>query len=107
MDKAQLSKLLDAKVQEKLQEGYAITTYAMDAASRDRLKRELKPQAHPVHHDESTDEAWGEYLIQLEVGETASEKPQSKIAPSAPKASTENCPAPSSSSTGLWKARRH
>jgi len=43
MDKAELSKMLEAKVLGKLQAGYQITTYAMDAASRDRLKRGMKP----------------------------------------------------------------
>ena len=30
MDKAELSRLLEQQVQEKLKEGYSITTYALD-----------------------------------------------------------------------------
>jgi hypothetical protein len=60
MDKAELSKLLEDKVQEKLQDGYTITTYAMDAASRDRLKRGLKPHSSPTHHDECAGAEWEE-----------------------------------------------
>lgn len=57
MNKAELSKLLDQKVQEKLQGGYSITTYAMDAASRDRVKRSLEPQSHKIeHHNDASEE---------------------------------------------------
>ena len=41
MSKAELSKLLEEKVQEKVKEGFSIPTYALDAASRDRVKRAL------------------------------------------------------------------
>ncbi|MCF5374143.1 hypothetical protein [Pseudomonas syringae] len=59
MDKAALSRLLEEKVQEKLAQGYSIPTYAPDAASRDRVKRELMPQAHTIEVDNTEGEEWG------------------------------------------------
>lgn len=104
MDKAELSKLLEDKVQEKLQDGYTITTYAMDAASRDRLKRGLKPQANPTHHDDSAGAEWEEYLMQLEVGGCAKE-PRKVILPE-PK-TAEAVHTDQAFSSGLWRVRRH
>lgn len=105
MDKAELSKLLEDKVQEKLQDGYTITTYALDAASRDRLKRDLKPHPSPTHHDDSAGAAWDEYLMQIEVGGYAPESrkailPEAKT--SEPVHTDQSC-----SSSGLWRVRRH
>lgn len=107
MDKAELSKLLNAKVRDKLQEGYAITTYAMDAASRDRLKRELKPQSNPVQHDDSAGEAWDEYMVKLKVEESASGSSHAKSLSPPPKALVDISPSPGTSSTGVWKVKRH
>lgn len=105
MDKAELSKLLEDKVQEKLQEGYTITIYALDAASRDRLKRGLKPQSNPTHHDDCAGAAWEECLFQIEVGGYV---PDPRKAPM--RAATREepvCTDQSSSSSGLWRVRRH
>ncbi|WP_408601971.1 hypothetical protein [Pseudomonas sp. PLMAX] len=104
MDKAELSKLLEDKVQEKLQDGYTITTYAMDAASRDRLKRGLKPQANPTLHDDSAGAEWEEYLMQLEVGGYAPDSRRS-IMPE-PK-TAEAVHTDQACSSGLWRVRRH
>jgi hypothetical protein len=105
MDKAELSKLLEDKVQEKLQDGYTITTYAMDAASRDRLKRGLKPQANPTLHDDSAGAEWDEYLMQLEVGGSAPDS-RKTIIPE-PKTSEAVHTDQSCSCSGLWRVRRH
>jgi hypothetical protein len=106
MDKAELSRLLEDKVQEKLQEGYTITTYALDAASRDRVKRGLRPQSHPTHHDDCAGAAWNEYLIQLEDGEHVSKSPRTPVtltyAESVPSVAGQ-----ASSCSGLWRVRRH
>ncbi|MBI6882352.1 hypothetical protein [Pseudomonas putida] len=106
MNKSELSKLLDQKVQEKLQGGYSITTYAMDAASRDRVKSSLKPPSHKIEHHNDAFQEWQEYLSKVESGtyqpehvrpttETPSIKPEADAVPTA------------SSSVGQWKARRH
>ena len=104
MDKAELSKLLEDKVQEKLQDGYTITTYAMDAASRDRLKRGLKPHSSPTHHDASAGAEWEEYLFQLEVGGNLPDTQRAHK-----NVTTRDEPVisdQSSSSSGLWRVRR-
>lgn len=108
MDKAELSKLLENKVQEKLQEGYTITTYALDAASRDRLKRDLKPHSCPTHHDDCASPEWDAYLKQIEVGEykpdlPATRKERTPVTTSEQPVSSEH----SSSSAGVWRVRRH
>lgn len=104
MDKAELSKLLEDKVQEKLHDGYTITTYAMDAASRDRLKRGLKPHSSPTHHDETAGAEWDEYLFQLEVGVNV---PDTRKAHKTVTRDEPVCTDQSSSSSGLWRVRRH
>ncbi len=105
MDKAELSRLLEDKVQEKLQDGYTITTYALDAASRDRVKRGLRPQSHAIHHDEGDGAAWNDYLMQLEDGEQVSNSPKSPV--TLTYRESEPVTAPSSSCSGLWRVRRH
>lgn len=106
MDKAELSKMLEAKVLEKLQAGYQITTYAMDAASRDRLKQGFKPQGHPPQHDENTHPIWDGYVKQLEDGSYVSEQQKSEIA-TAPADLKKQPEGQTCSSPGLWRVRRH
>ncbi|KAF0253454.1 hypothetical protein [Pseudomonas putida] len=99
MDKAELSRLLEQQVQEKLKEGYSITTYALDAASRDGLKRSLKAKGHAVPNENHEAEDWQDYIEQL--GSSGPKAVERRYVDSAP-------PSPSSSgSVGLWKARRH
>lgn len=107
MDKAELSKLLEDKVQEKLQDGYTITTYALDAASRDRLKRGLKPLTNPTHHDDCAGAAWGEYLMQLEVGGYVPDSPKTPMPLATREEPVSTDQSSSSSSSGLWRVRRH
>lgn len=105
MDKAELSRLLSEKVQEKLNEGYSIPTYALDAASRDRVKRELKPHGHTIPNENRETEEWQDYLQQVETGTYKPESPkpllETPLATSTPAADA------GSGSGGLWKARRH
>jgi hypothetical protein len=107
MNKAELSRLLEQKVQDKISDGYSITTYAMDAASRDRVKQSLKPLTHQVEHHDDTAEEWQEYLSQVEAGTYQSGGARLEIdsPPNVPPGKEATTIA--SSSTGLWKARRH
>lgn len=106
MDKAELSKLLSEKVQEKLNEGYSIPTYALDAASRDRVKRELQPHGHTIPNENRETEEWQDYLQQVETGtyKPASRKPLDTPQPTSTPAADQYA---GSGSAGLWKARRH
>jgi hypothetical protein len=107
MNKAELSRLLEQKVQEKIQDGYSITTYAMDVASRDRVKRSLKPLTHHVEHHDDTAEEWQKYLSQVEAGTYQSEGARVEIDPPPSAPPGKEATTIASSSTGLWKARRH
>lgn len=68
MNKAELSKLLEEKVSDKLKDGYEILNYAMDAASRDKLKRDLKVHGRNVPHEDGKEDEWRNYLWQVERG---------------------------------------
>ncbi|HEE9764355.1 hypothetical protein [Pseudomonas putida] len=107
MDKAELSRLLELQVQEKLKEGYSITTYALDAASRDSLKRGMKSKGHALPHENRTEEDWQVYIHQLDLGtyKPDTRKPVIEASPT----STLDRPAgeKGSGSVGLWKVRRH
>lgn len=107
MDKAELSKLLEEKVQEKLKEGYSIPTYALDAASRDRVKRGLNPQSHAIPHENHTAEEWQDYLRQVEGGTYEPERPRHEIEVTPPTSGTPKAGDQACGSVGLWKARRH
>ena len=98
--------MLEAKVLEKLQEGYQITTYALDAASRDRLKRGMKPHGHSPQHDENANQIWGGYVQRLEDGSYVSEQPKSQIT-TAPTDLKQQPEGQTCSSPGLWRVRRH
>lgn len=107
MDKAELSRLLEQKVQEKIMDGYSITTYALDAAARDRVKHGLLPHTHAVPLEDHEEEVWQAYIKQVEEGTYQPErrKPGIVIASAAAKESTQvEC---GRSNSGLWKARRH
>lgn len=105
MDKAELSRLLEQQVQEKLKEGYSITTYALDAASRDGLKRSLKAKGHVVPNENHEAEDWQDYIEQL--GSSAPKAVErSYVSDSAQSVSSAQSPS-SSGSVGLWKVRRH
>lgn len=107
MNKSELSKLLAEKVQEKVNEGFSIPTYAMDAASRDRVKRALHPQSHPIPHENNSAEEWEEYIKQVETGTyTPSHRPH-EILDALPTSADSKPSVHSSGSVGLWKARRH
>lgn len=107
MNKAALSMLLEQKVQEKISEGYSITTYALDAASRDRVKRSLKPQSHQIEHQDDASAKWHDFLSKVESGTYQPERDKPAIkATTAIQPETETVQA-ASSSVGQWKARRH
>jgi hypothetical protein len=107
MNKPELSKLLEEKVQEKIKEGFTIPTYALDAASRDRVKRALHPQSHSVPHENHSTEEWEEYIKQVEAG-TYAPTHRAQETREAPQPSTNSKPSDHPcGSTGLWKARRH
>lgn len=105
MDKAELSRLLEQQVQEKLKEGYSITTYALDAASRDGLKRSLKAKGHAVPNENHEAEDWQDYIEQLGSGASKGVE-RSYVSDSAQSVSATQSPS-SSGSVGLWKPRRH
>lgn len=107
MNKAELSMLLEQKVQEKIRDGYSITTYALDAASRDRVKRSLKPPPHHIDHHDDAVEEWQDYLGKVEAGTYESERTKPVIDTSPVKASENDIRQAASSSVGQWKARRH
>jgi hypothetical protein len=107
MNKAEMSRILEEKVQEKLKEGYSIPTYALDAASRDRVKRGLHPQGHPIPHDDQSAAEWQEYIRQVEEGtyepnRHGNHRETQILSPSVSTTATT-----ASGSVGLWKARRH
>lgn len=106
MDKAELSRLLEQQVQEKLKEGYSITTYALDAASRDGLKRSLKAKGHAVPNENHEAEDWQDYIEQLGSGALKKAVERSYVSDSAQSVTSAQPPS-SSGSVGLWKARRH
>lgn len=108
MNKAELSKLLDEKVADKLKGGYEILNYAMDAASRDKLKRNLKVQGHRIPHEDCRQEEWLDYLWQVEQGLYRGAEPlgQAKVETNLPEPPA-NAGKSDSSSAGLWRARRH
>ncbi|MFK3607862.1 hypothetical protein PVE_R2G0544 [Pseudomonas veronii 1YdBTEX2] len=108
MNKAELSKMLEGKVAEKLQDGYEILNYAMDAASRDKLRRDLKIHGHNIPHEDGKHEEWQNYLWQVEHGLYRGEAPPKRVSvetlqPGEPA----NAGELNSTSAGLWKARRH
>ncbi|HEP8970202.1 TPA: hypothetical protein VDU83_002540 [Pseudomonas aeruginosa] len=103
MDKAELSKLLEQQVQSKLAEGYSITSYALDAAARDRLKRGLKPLGHAIPHENQTDEEWKDYLDHLE----AEAKKSCQAARPVRKAAEALKEEPSKVRSGIWNVCRH
>ncbi|WP_124128488.1 hypothetical protein [Pseudomonas aeruginosa] len=101
MDKTELSRRLEQQVQAKLAEGYSITTYALDAASRDRLKRGLKPVGHAIPHENQADDEWKDYLHHLDV-ESKRSSHAAKPAPAATEAPNEE-----RGKTGIWNVWRH
>ena len=99
--------MLEEKVQEKIKEGFNIPTYALDAASRDRVKRALHPQSHPVPQENHSNEEWEDYIKQVEAGTYAPTHQARKIQ-GAPQTTQNSKPIDHHCcSTGLWKARRH
>ncbi|WHT75592.1 hypothetical protein [Pseudomonas rhodesiae] len=108
MNKAELSKLLEEKVSDKLKDGYEILNYAMDAASRDKLKRDLKVHGRNVPHEDGKEDEWRNYLWQVErgiyQGEARTKQVQIETVQTLQPASAGET---TSSSAGLWKARRH
>lgn len=103
MDKAELRRLLEQQVQDKIKEGYSVTTYALDAASRDSLKRGLKAKGHEVPNENHAAEAWDDYIHHLDVESHKPAAPRALREVVVPEQSIQ----PASSSAGLWKARRH
>jgi hypothetical protein len=107
VNKAELSILLEQKVQEKIRNGYSITTYALDAASRDRVKRSLKPLPHHIDHHENTAEEWQDYLSKVEAGTYQPERTEPVIDTAPANIPENDIGQTSSGSVGQWKARRH
>lgn len=107
MNKAALSMLLEQKVQEKIRDGYSITTYALDAASRDRVKRSLKPLPHHIDHHDVTAEEWQDYLSKVEAGTYEPERTRQVIDTAPVKTQENEIGQTASGSVGQWKARRH
>lgn len=109
MDKDELRRQLEAQVQQKLADGYEVVTYALDAASRDKVRRELKPHGHALPHDNPGTQAWEEFLLEASRGKsdlvhvkepdlsTAERRIQAGVT-AAGKCGT---------SPGLWRTRRH
>lgn len=106
MDKAELRRILNEKVEEKVAEGYTITTYAMDVASTDRVKRELSPHGHAIPHEDESPE-WESYLKQVEAGTYVPEQVTAQPVAQPEKPMTQPGHEGVSGSVGLWKARRH
>lgn len=108
MNKVELSKLLEEKVSDKLKDGYEILNYAMDAASRDKLKRDLKVHGRNVPHEDDKEDEWRNYLWQVKSGIYQGEA-RTKLVPIETVQTLQPASAgeTSSSSAGLWKARRH
>jgi hypothetical protein len=108
MDKAELRRMLDQKVAEKVDSGYKIPTYAMDLAATDRVKRELCPKVSASPPVEPEHDEWNEFLSSVESGAYKPERvrvapliePVEIVQRSGPQAEA-------SSSVGLWKVRRH
>ncbi|MBM5458673.1 hypothetical protein H8F21_13980 [Pseudomonas sp. P66] len=108
MNKAEWSKFLEEKVQEKVKEGFTINNYALDAASRDKLKRDLQVQGHSIPHDDTEQAEWRDYLRQVEEGAGKAEQPASRQKVGAARSkNSSGAGEASSSSAGLWKPRRH
>jgi len=107
MNKAELSMLLEQKVQEKIREGYSITTYALDAASRDRVKRSLMPQSHQIEHCDAASEEWQQYLSKVEAGVYEPESPRPVIVIASSENQTSEPTQTTTTNVGQWKARRH
>lgn len=106
MDKAELRKMLDEQVAAKVGEGYTITTYAMDVASTDRVKRALGHHGHAPEHEDGAAE-WSSYLQDVEAGTYVPETTRQPANTKAEKAPAQPSQEGSSGSVGLWKARRH
>ena len=106
MNKADLSKFLEEKVQEKVNEGYSIPTYAEDAASRDKVKRELAPHTHRVLHENHTQEEWENYIHQVESGTYKAEPTHRAPDLALPASPAQATPSANASNPGLWKSRR-
>lgn len=106
MNKADLSRYLEEKVQEKVKDGFSILTYAEDAATRDKVKRDLARHAPQVLHENHTQEEWEAYIHQVESG-TYKAEPTRRAPDLFPPASpAQATPSGTASSPGLWKARR-
>ncbi|AXH60200.1 hypothetical protein [Pseudomonas amygdali] len=106
MDKAELRKMLDEQVAAKVGEGYTITTYAMDVASTDRVKRAMGYQGKAPEHEDGSAE-WSSYLHEVEAGTYVPERIKKPVSiqtgQSAPQPGQEGA----SGTVGLWKVRRH
>lgn len=106
MDKTELSRMLSEKVEAKVAEGYSITTYAMDVASTDRVKRELGPHGHAIPHEDESAE-WKFYIKQVQAGTYVPEQVTSQPAAQPENTVTQPGNEVVCVSVGLWKARRH
>lgn len=109
MNKEELRRQLEAQVQQKLAGGYEVVTYAMDAASRDKVKRDLKPHGHAFPHENPGTQAWEDFLLEAsraKVNPVHLEEPDLSTAERRDQAgvtSTEKC----GTDPGLWRVRRH
>ena len=106
MNKADLSRYLEEKVQEKLKDGFSILTYAEDAATRDKVKRDLAHHAPQVLHENHTQEEWENYIHQVESGTYQAEHTHRAPDISKQVSPTQDTPSGTATSAGLWKARR-
>ncbi|EKT4481235.1 hypothetical protein CMV24_19140 [Pseudomonas plecoglossicida] len=105
MDKSEMSRLLELQVQEKLRDGYSITTYAMDAAGRDRVRCGIKTKGHSLPNENHAAEDWQEYIGKLETGAYKSVV-RTKVIETGDSPNIDQS-AGGSGTVGLWKARRH
>jgi hypothetical protein len=74
MTKQELSIFLDQKVQEKVGQGYSITTYAMDVATQNTLRRNLKPNLPAAKPENQSEQQWQTFLQQVKDGTYVPEK---------------------------------
>lgn len=106
MTKAELRQLLQTKVEEMVEQGYEIPTYAMDLAATDRLKHGLKPHARPIDHDDQKEQEWAEFLSQAEAGTYQTNTRRLSHAPTKTHGK-ETASTAGTGSIGLWKVKRH
>lgn len=107
MNKAELSKMLEEKVREKVGAGYEIPTYAMDLASTDRLKRDMGNHGRSIHPPEHERSEWEEYLSQVEAGTYHPDQVRTAPKPAQENSSPPAGESPACGSNGLWRVRRH